>query len=112
VLDDAWTSPMGFSPGVNPALNGMLDLEFAADISPGVQVGHYFQLFDWTGVQPTGSFTIVSPYEWGLSDLYTDGKVILYAVPEPASLTWLTAWFLYLMTRRRRGKSCNDQLNG
>jgi len=77
VLDDAWTSPMGFSPGVNPALNGTLDLEFAADISPGVQVGHYFQLFDWTGVQPTGSFTIVSPYEWGLSDLYTDGKVVL-----------------------------------
>jgi hypothetical protein len=102
VLDDAWTSPIGFAPGLNPALNGTLDLEFAADISPGAQIGHYFQLFNWAGVEPTGSFDIVSPYQWGVSDLYTSGSVILEAVPEPPSLTWVAVWLLDLMTRRRR----------
>ena len=34
-------------------------------------------LFDWTGVTPTGAFTVSSPYTWNLSKLYTTGEVIL-----------------------------------
>ena len=53
------------------------------------QVGRTFDLFDWTGVNPTGAFAVSSPYAWDLSNLYTTGEVTLTAVPEPATLVCL-----------------------
>jgi len=53
------------------------------------QVGRTLDLFDWTGVSPTGAFTVESPYTWDLSQLYTTGEVTLLAVPEPSSLLLL-----------------------
>ncbi len=47
------------------------------------QIGRTFDLFDWTGVNPTGTFNVVSEYEWDISRLYTTGEVTL--VPEPGA---------------------------
>ena len=56
-----------------------------ADVRPGIDVaaqsGRTIDLFDWTGVTPTGTFTISSPYTWNLANLYTTGEVTLTAVP-------------------------------
>ena len=61
-------------------------ISFAADVNLASQVGRTFDLFDWTGVNPTGTFAISSPYAWDLSNLYTTGEVTLTAIPEPTSL--------------------------
>jgi hypothetical protein len=57
-----------------------LDLTFAADVDVASQIGRTFDLFDWTGVTPTGTFNVTSPYTWSLSNLYTTGEVTLTAL--------------------------------
>ena len=59
---------------------GALELTFASDVNLASQVGRTIDLFDWTGVNPTGAFTISSPYTWNLSKLYTTGEVTLTAL--------------------------------
>jgi uncharacterized protein YjbI with pentapeptide repeats len=83
---DAWDSTISFAPGIPVMLGGTLKLTFAADVNPASQVGRTFDLFDWTGVTPTGAFTVSSPYAWDLSNLYDTGEVTLTAVPEPSTL--------------------------
>ena len=83
---DAWDSTISFAPGIPVALGGTLELTFADDVNLASQLGRTFDLFDWTGVNPTGEFTISSPYAWNLSHLYTTGDVTLIAVPEPATV--------------------------
>ena len=82
LLESNWTSPVGFAAGLNPALGGNLDLEFATGVNFFSQVGHTFQLFNWTGINPSGTFTVASPLQWDLSQLYTTGNVTLLSVPE------------------------------
>ena len=86
---DAWDSTISFAPGIPVTLGGTLELTFAADVNLASQVGRTFDLFDWTGVNPTGTFAISSPYAWNLSNLYTIGEVTLTAVPEPATIVLL-----------------------
>jgi uncharacterized protein YjbI with pentapeptide repeats len=81
---DAWDSTISFAPGIPVTLGGALELTFADDVNLTSQVGRSFELFNWTGVEPTGAFTIRSSYTWDLSKLYTTGEVTLIAVPEPA----------------------------
>jgi uncharacterized protein YjbI with pentapeptide repeats len=78
---DAWDSTISFAPGASVARGGTLDLSFAAEVHLGTQIGRTIDLFDWTGVTPTGTFNIISPYTWNLSNLYTTGEVTLTAVP-------------------------------
>ena len=80
---DAWDSTISFAPGIPVTLGGTLELTFAADVNLASQIGRTFDLFNWTGVTPTGAFAISSPYAWDLSNLYTTGEVTLTAVPEP-----------------------------
>jgi uncharacterized protein YjbI with pentapeptide repeats len=77
---DQWDSTISFDPGIPVALGGTLELTFAADVNLATQIGRTIDLFDWTGVTPTGAFTISSPYTWDLSQLYTTGEVTLTAV--------------------------------
>jgi len=100
---DAWDSTISFAPGIPVTLGGTLELTFAADVNLASQVGRTFELFDWTGVDPTGAFAIASPYAWNLSNLYTTGQVTLTAIPEPTSfvLTAVPAALLVLRRRRR-----------
>jgi uncharacterized protein YjbI with pentapeptide repeats len=85
---DAWDSTISFAPGIPVTLGGTLELTFADDVNLATQVGRTFDLFDWTGVTPTGAFAVSSPYTWNLSNLYTTGEVTL-AVSEPASVALL-----------------------
>jgi uncharacterized protein YjbI with pentapeptide repeats len=83
---DDWDSTISFAPGIPVTLGGTLELTFAADVNPASQVGRTFDLFDWTGVDPAGAFSVTSPYRWDLSNLYTTGEVTLTAIPEPTSV--------------------------
>ena len=87
---DAWDSTISFAPGIPVTLGGTLELTFADDVNLASQVGRTFDLFDWTGVNPTGAFAVSSPYAWDLSNLYTTGEVTLTAVPEPSTLLLLS----------------------
>ena len=78
---DPWDSTISFAPGIPVALGGTLDLTFAPGVDVATQSGRTIDLFDWTGVTPTGAFTVSSPYTWNLTNLYTTGEVTLTAVP-------------------------------
>jgi uncharacterized protein YjbI with pentapeptide repeats len=81
-LDEFFQSKIGFTPGIPVTLDGTLELAFGAGINVLNQVGQTFDLFDWTGVTPSGEFVIVSPHTWDLANLYTTGEVTLTAVYE------------------------------
>ena len=102
LLAKNWTSPIGFSVGVDPDVNGTLDLEFAASVDPITLLGQTFELFDWSDVHPSGTFTIASPYAWDLSRFYTTGEVTLVAIPEPVSQALLVAAFFGMACWRGR----------
>ncbi len=83
---DPWDSLISFEPGISVQLGGMLELTFAEDVDVATQIGRTIRIFDWTGVAPTGTFVIASPYDWDTSELYTTGEISLTAVPEPSGL--------------------------
>jgi hypothetical protein len=83
---DSWDSLFSFEAGIPVTLGGTLKLEFSPDVELQSQIGRTIQLFNWTGVAPTGTFGVVSPYLWDLSQLYTSGEITLIAVPEPSAL--------------------------
>jgi uncharacterized protein YjbI with pentapeptide repeats len=58
---DAWDSNISFAPGIPVTLGGTLELTFADNVNLASQLGRTFDLFDWTGVTPTGVFAISSP---------------------------------------------------
>jgi uncharacterized protein YjbI with pentapeptide repeats len=99
---DAWDSTMSFAPGIPVTLGGTLELMFVDNVNLASQVGRTLDLFDWTGVTPTGAFAISSPYYWNLSNLYTTGQVTLTAVPEPASAAPIVTGVFVLTYYRRR----------
>jgi uncharacterized protein YjbI with pentapeptide repeats len=78
---DAWNSTIAFAPGISSALGGTLELTFAPGVDIATQNGRTIDLFDWTGVTPTGAFTVSSPYAWDLTKIYTTGEVTLAALP-------------------------------
>ena len=76
---DAWDSTISFAPGISVARGGTLVLWFATDVDLASQLGRTIDLFDWTGVTPTGVFNVASAHAWDLSKLYTTGEVTLTA---------------------------------
>jgi hypothetical protein len=75
---DKWDSVITFQPAIPVILNGgTLDLTFAEGTDLSEQLGKTIDLFDWSGVSPTGAFTITSKYKWDLSRLYSTGEVTL-----------------------------------
>src|SRR5262245_45208470 len=88
---DTWDSTISFAPDIPVTLGGTLELSFADNVNLATQLGRTFDLFDWTGVTPTGAFAISSPYRWDLSNLYATGQVTLAAIPEPTTLLLLLA---------------------
>jgi uncharacterized protein YjbI with pentapeptide repeats len=86
---DDWNSTISFAPETPVALGGTLELTFADSVELASQIGRTFDLFDWTGVNPTGAFSVFSPYDWDLTNLYTTGEVKLTAIPEPANVTFI-----------------------
>jgi hypothetical protein len=96
---DAWDSTISFAPGIPVALGGTLELDFATGVDVNAQIGRTFDIFDWTGVTPAGSFILSSPYGWDVSQLYTSGQVTL--VPEPGSLAFLSVSGIAPLIARR-----------
>jgi uncharacterized protein YjbI with pentapeptide repeats len=80
--DEHWGSTFTFQPGVSVDLDGTLELFIEPDEESTLTefIGATFRLFDWTGVTPTGTFDVTSPYTWDLADLYTTGEVTLLAI--------------------------------
>ena len=75
-------------------LGGTLELDYVGAYDPASLLGDSFQVFDWTGVSPTGAFANISSnlpagYSWDTSQLYSTGDVTL--IPEPSSLALLGA---------------------
>jgi hypothetical protein len=70
-------------------------------------VGDRWQLFDFTGVTPTGGFdafmlpTLAGGLQWDTANLMNTG-VLAVIVPEPASLLILTGALTATTVRRRR----------
>jgi uncharacterized protein YjbI with pentapeptide repeats len=102
---DAWDSTISFAPGIPVTLGGTLELTFAGDENPASRVGRTFDLFDWSGVTPTGVFAVSSPYTWDLSNLYTTGEVTVTAIPEPASFILTAVGLLGWVAQVRRPTS-------
>jgi hypothetical protein len=101
---DAWDSTISFAHGIPVTLGGTLELTFADDVNLASQLRRTFHLFNWTGVTPTGAFSIASPFAWNLSNLYTTGEVTLLSVPEPGSFA-LAAVCAFSLTLNRRRKT-------
>jgi hypothetical protein len=79
---DAWDSTISFAPGIPVTLGGTLELTFADNVNLASQLGRTLKIFDGTGVTPTGTFAVNSPYRWDTSNLYTTGQITLTAIPE------------------------------
>jgi uncharacterized protein YjbI with pentapeptide repeats len=102
--DVPWDSLISFAPGIPVTLGGgKLELEFAAGVDIGDQYGRTIRIFDWTGVSPIGTFHVVSPYAWDLSQLYSTGQIKL--IPEPTSATLLLVC-LPALARRWARRAC------
>jgi uncharacterized protein YjbI with pentapeptide repeats len=96
---DAWDSTIVFAPGIPVTLASALELLFAEGTDAASQIGRSFRVFNWSGVNPTGTFQVASPYTWNLTRLYTDGEVTLISIPEPTavvllSLGLIVAWMV------------------
>ena len=108
--DDAWGSILTFDAGIGVSLDGTLELLVDPHEGSDVfsMVGTTFDLFDWTGVTPSGTFSQIitsAGLTWDTSQLYTTGEVtLLAAIPEPSSglllLCTLVGWArIRLLTR-------------
>jgi uncharacterized protein YjbI with pentapeptide repeats len=98
---DPWDSLISFEPGIPVELAGAIQFTFADDVDVASQVGRTLQIFDWTGVAPSGQCRIRSPYIWDITNLYTSGEVTLVAVPEPTFASIFLVSALVLGIRRR-----------
>ncbi len=74
-----WNSTISFQAGIPVSLGGTLELTFAKGVDPVSKLGHTLHVFDWSGVSPSGQFTVSSLYDWDTSGLYTTGVVTLLA---------------------------------
>ncbi len=96
LTEPKWSSTMSFDPGIPVSLNGTLDLQ-APGVDPTSLLSQSIQLFDWTGVTPSGTFSQVtshlpSRYTWDTSGLYTSGTIDLTFSTTSAPITgqWAT----------------------
>ena len=105
---DHWDSTISFAPGLPVTLGGSLELAFATGVNPAGQVGRTMNLFDWTGVTPTGSFNVDSYYSWDLSRLYTSGEVTLSRVVPDANRDGRVDFSDLLTLAQNYGKSTDQ----
>ena len=125
LLEDHWTSPLGFALGVQPDIQGNLDLDIAPGQNPDALDGMTFQVFNWPGsVTPalggltaaaasagtTARFATITTdpsLDWDLANLYTDGTVTVHSIasttpPEACTLGLLSLGVMVLLKRRTR----------
>jgi autotransporter-associated beta strand protein len=88
-----WDSRILFAAGIPVALGGNIELGLAPGTNPAALLGQSLQLFDWTGVSPSGQFAQVvsdlpTRYSWNTSALYTLGQVALTLSPTSINGQW------------------------
>jgi len=91
-----WGSTISFAAGIPVALGGNLELGLAPGVDPTNLLGEIFQLFNWTGVSPSGQFAQVvsdlpTRYVWNTSALYSLGGVALTLSPTPINGQWVSS---------------------
>jgi hypothetical protein len=86
---DAWDSTISFQPGI-PSLGkpGTVVRHGRPD-----QIGRTFHIFDWTGVEPTGTFSVSSLYRWDVSQLFHRRHTRAGATSSLLPLAWQQPWF-------------------
>jgi hypothetical protein len=79
---DPWGSIILFESGIQVQLGGTLELTFTDDTQLDTQFGRTIKIFDWTGVDPEGQFTVAPQLgtAWDTSNLYTTGEVTLLGI--------------------------------
>ena len=99
-----WASTISFDSDIPVTLAGNLELDLASGVSPESLWYVPIRIFDWTGVNPSGTLTVQSNlpegYSWDTSQLYTSGVVT--EIPEPATLSLLCLGSIALTRRRRK----------
>ncbi len=109
VDDQAWNSTILFAPDTAVSRAGILVLDLAPGVPLDSLAGTSFQLFDWSGVNPSGEFQIDAKhgYLWDTSGLYTSGVVSFVSVPEPSAFVLLGLGAMGLLTYgwRRRNQA-------
>jgi hypothetical protein len=110
-LEPGWVS-VQFADGVNPALGGTLDLEFAPGIYRESVTGQAYKLFSWDDPPSTRFDRVLTDgrFYWDLSGLYTTGVVrasYFQPVPEPTSLMIVCAAAPIFLRRGRRRSSAH-----
>jgi uncharacterized protein YjbI with pentapeptide repeats len=89
VFDNSpWNSTISFSAGIPVDRNGNLELTLLPEANPLVMLGQKCKLFDWTGVNPTGTFKVTSNYSWDTSKLDSTGEVALAYSPNLSDTKW------------------------
>ena len=102
--EDEWNSTISFAPQIPVSLGGELVLSFTPEVDLATQIGRIFDVFDWTGVDPVGEFSVVSDPQlrWDVTNLYTLGTVQLIAVPEPSSALLLLMSLVFFCNKSIR----------
>jgi hypothetical protein len=108
----------GNSNGAMVALGAASVFEITTSVSSGWAAGSSWQLIDWAGLTPTGTFSNLSGgpignfsnlpdlstfgLGWDVSAIYSTGIVSIAVVPEPSRAMLLLLGLLGLFLRRRR----------
>jgi autotransporter-associated beta strand protein len=109
----------GNSGGATVALGASSIFEITTTITSGWVVGSSWQLINWAGLTPTGTFTNIPSTAgignfanlpdlslfglgWDVSAIYSSGTVSIGAIPEPSRAMLLMIGLLGLFWRRRR----------
>ena len=109
----------GNSGGATVALGASSIFEITTAITSGWVVGSSWQLINWAGLTPTGTFTNIPSTAgignfanlpdlslfglgWDVSAIYSSGTVSIGAIPEPSRAMLLMIGLLGLFWRRRR----------
>ncbi len=83
--DEVWGSTIRFQPGLDVPLAGTLELMLDDSALKNLAlIGATYQVFDWTGVVPTGAFNLSVPQAgvaFDASALHETGQVTLTALP-------------------------------
>jgi uncharacterized protein YjbI with pentapeptide repeats len=117
LLDNHWTSPIGFSPGLTPTLAGTLDLEFAQGVDPASLLGQTVQLFHWNGpLSVANRFTTLKlpggGLTWDTSQLYTAGTLKVGGVLGDYNYDGLVDAADYTLWRDTLGSTTNRAADG
>jgi uncharacterized protein YjbI with pentapeptide repeats len=74
-----WGSTISFDPGIPVTLGGNLELGVGPGVNPATLIGQSIQVFNWSGVTPSGQFNFVNDVAgtclFDVSQLYNSGNI-------------------------------------